>query len=132
MYSNIVVTGEYVWASSLGVLGGTDVDLGTSNVNIDGADLEEGCSDLEEDGIPNLKNGKSQMVGRVNMSSNSHTRVVVKEKKEILLRFKLERRRRLELTFSCCQGGINYLRVYRLGVISLLCIWIDKAVVFPR
>jgi len=35
MYSNIVAIGEFAWAPSLGVLGGNDVDLGTSNANID-------------------------------------------------------------------------------------------------
>jgi len=57
---------------------------------------------------------------------------VTKEKKENLLRFELERRRRLELVFSCCQSGMNYLKVCQLGVIPLLCIWIGKAIVFLR
>jgi hypothetical protein len=45
-----------------GVLGGNDVDPDISNVNIDGADLEEGSDDSEEDGFPNLENDMSRMV----------------------------------------------------------------------
>ncbi|KAL9353427.1 hypothetical protein Peur_056107 [Populus x canadensis] len=74
MYSNIVATGEYVWAPSSGVLGGNDVDLDISNVNIDGVDLDEGSGDSEEDGILNLENDMSQMVGGVNMSSSSNSK----------------------------------------------------------
>lgn len=54
MYSNIVATREFARAPSLGVLGGNDVDLGTSSANIDRASFEEGSSDSEEDGIPNF------------------------------------------------------------------------------
>jgi hypothetical protein len=58
---------------------------------------------------------------------------VEKEKNEILIRYEVERRKCLELVFSCCQGAINYLRVCRLRVISRLLIWIAKVVVsIPR
>ncbi|KAL9382378.1 hypothetical protein Peur_025413 [Populus x canadensis] len=46
MYSNIVTIGKFVWVPSSGVLGGNDIDPGTSNVNIDGADLEEEKKDV--------------------------------------------------------------------------------------
>ena len=45
MYSNIVVTGEFAWAPSSGVLGGNDVNPGTNKANIDGADFEEESGD---------------------------------------------------------------------------------------
>ena len=62
MYSNIVATGEFAWDPLSGVLGGNDVDPDISNVNIDGADLEEGSDDSEEDGFSNLENDMSRMV----------------------------------------------------------------------
>jgi len=80
IYSNIVATGEYAWAPSSGVLSGTDIDLDTSNVNIDGVDLKEGCGDSEENEIPNLDNNMSRMVGGVNMLSNSNIRSSGKRK----------------------------------------------------
>lgn len=55
-------------------------DLDISNVNIDGVDLEEGSGDSEEDVILNLENDMSQMVGGVNMSSNSNTKSSGKRK----------------------------------------------------
>jgi hypothetical protein len=79
MYSNIVATGEFAWDPLSGVLGGNDVDPDISNVNIDGADLEEGSDDSEEDGFPNLENDMSNG-GRVNMSSNSNTKSSGKRK----------------------------------------------------
>jgi len=54
MYSNIIATREFAWAPSSGVLGGNDVDLGTSSANIDRASFEEGSGDSKEDGIPNF------------------------------------------------------------------------------
>ncbi|KAI5562294.1 hypothetical protein BDE02_15G044200 [Populus trichocarpa] len=60
MYSNIITTGEFAWAPSSGVLGGNDVNPGTSKVNIDGADFEEGSSDSEY-GISNLDTDMSRM-----------------------------------------------------------------------
>ncbi|XP_024450795.1 uncharacterized protein LOC112326555 [Populus trichocarpa] len=80
IYSNIVATEEYAWAPSSGVLSGTDVDPDTSNVNIDGVDLKEGCGDSKEDEIPNLDNDMSRMVGGVNMLSNSNIRSSGKRK----------------------------------------------------
>jgi len=120
MYSNIIATREFAWAPSSGVLGGNDVNLGTSKANIDGTYFKEGNDDSEKDGILNLDTEMSQMVGGVNMSSNSNTKSSRKRKNEVLLRFEVERRKHLELVFSCCQGRINYLRVYRLGMIQLL------------
>ncbi|XP_073260912.1 uncharacterized protein [Populus alba] len=72
MYSNIVATREFAWVPSSGVLGGNDVNPGTSKVNIDGVDFKEGSGDSEEDEIPNLDTNMSRMVGGVNISSNSN------------------------------------------------------------
>jgi hypothetical protein len=74
MYSNIVATKEYAGAPSSGVLGGNDIDPGTHNVNINGADLEEESDNSEEVEILNLENDMSRMVGGVNMSSNNNTK----------------------------------------------------------
>jgi hypothetical protein len=59
IYSKIIATREYTWALSSRVLGDNDIDPGTSNVNIDGVDFEEGNKDSEEDGISNLENDMS-------------------------------------------------------------------------
>jgi len=45
------------------------------------------------------------------------------------MRYEVERRKCLELVFSCYQGAINYLKVCRLRVIPRLLIWIGKVVV---
>ena len=55
-------------------------DLDTSNVNIDGVDLEEGSGDSEEDVILNLENDMSRVAGGVNMSSNINTKISGKRK----------------------------------------------------
>jgi len=45
MYSNIVAIREFAWAPSSGVLGGNDVDPGTSNANIDRTGFKKGSGD---------------------------------------------------------------------------------------
>jgi hypothetical protein len=82
MYSNIVATEKYVWAPSLGALGGNDDDPDTSNVNINGVDLEEGSDDLEKDEIPNLENDMSRLFGGVNISSSNNTKSSDKRKEK--------------------------------------------------
>jgi len=74
IYSNIVAIGAFAWTPSSGVLAGSDVDLGTSNANIDRDGLEEGNSDLEEDVIPDFQTNIARMVGGINMSSSSITK----------------------------------------------------------
>jgi hypothetical protein len=80
MHSNIVATREFSWAPSLGVLGGNDVHLGTSNANIDRANLEEGSGDSKDVGISNLETDMSRMVDGVNISSNSNIKSSGKRK----------------------------------------------------
>jgi len=48
-----------MWALSSRVLGDSDINPGTSNVNIDSVDFEEGNKASEEDGISNLENDMS-------------------------------------------------------------------------
>jgi len=74
IYSNIVVIGAFAWTPLSGVPAGSDVDLGTSNANIDCDGLEEGNSDLEEDVIPDFQTNIARMVGGINMSSSSITK----------------------------------------------------------
>jgi hypothetical protein len=73
MYSNIVATGAYAWAPSSGVPAGSDVDPGTSNVDIAHDGLEEGSGDSEEDVIPDFQTDMARMVGGINMSNSSNT-----------------------------------------------------------
>jgi hypothetical protein len=80
MYSNIVAIREFAWVPSSGVLGGNDVDPGTSNANIDRTGFEKGSGDSEEDGIPNFQTDMSRMVGGINMSNNSNTKSSGKRK----------------------------------------------------
>ena len=72
MYSNIVATGAFAWAPSSGVLADSDVDPGTSNVDIAHDGLEEGSGDSEEDVIPDFQTDMARMVGGINMSSSSN------------------------------------------------------------
>jgi len=82
MYSNIITTGEYVWALSLGVFSGNDgVDAGSSNANIDEVDLKEEDDHLEKDGIPNFKNDISWMVGGSICRATTTLGVVTNERK---------------------------------------------------
>jgi hypothetical protein len=74
MYSNIIATGAFVWAPSSGVPADSDVDPGTSNVDIAHDGLEEGSGDSEEDVIPDFQTDMTRMVGGINMSSNSNTK----------------------------------------------------------
>uniref|UniRef100_A0A6N2KDF3 Uncharacterized protein n=1 Tax=Salix viminalis TaxID=40686 RepID=A0A6N2KDF3_SALVM len=41
MYYRVIATGQYAWASSSSAVGANEVDLGISNVSLEGADLEE-------------------------------------------------------------------------------------------
>jgi len=102
MYSNIVTTGEFAWAPSSEVPCGNDINPGISNANIDDDGLEERSGDSEEDGIPDFQTNMSRMVGGINMLSSSNTKSGGRRKDEILLRSEVERRKCLELVFSCC------------------------------
>ncbi|KAI5589047.1 hypothetical protein BDE02_05G135300 [Populus trichocarpa] len=72
MYSNIVATGAFAWASSSGVPADSDVDPGTSNADIAHDGLEEGNGDSKEDVIPDFQTDMARMVGGINMSSSSN------------------------------------------------------------
>ncbi|KAL9342210.1 hypothetical protein Peur_065535 [Populus x canadensis] len=81
---------------------GNDINPGISNANIDDDGLEERSGDSEEDGIPDFQTNMSRMVGGINMLSSSNTKSGGRRKDEILLRSEVERRKCLELVFSCC------------------------------
>ena len=101
-------------APSSGVLGGNDVDPGTSNANIDHAGFEEGSGDSEEDGISNFQTDMSRMVKGINMSSSINIKSSGKRKERDPYEVQGRKKKCLELVFSCCQDAINYLRVCRL------------------
>jgi len=82
MYSNIIATGAFVWAPSSGVPADSDVDPGTSNVDIAHDGLEEGSGDSEEDVIPDFQTDMTRMVGGINMSNNSNTKSGDKRKEQ--------------------------------------------------
>jgi hypothetical protein len=74
MFSNIVATGEYVWAPSFGVLCDNNVGVdGNQNANVKQLDLKEGSGDSKDDEIPNFTDDVCNMVRGVNMSSNNNT-----------------------------------------------------------
>lgn len=65
MYCRVIATEQYAWAQSSGAVDANEDDLGTSNVGLEGTDLEEGSGDLKEDVNLNFANHISQMVGGV-------------------------------------------------------------------
>uniref|UniRef100_A0A6N2N3W3 Myb/SANT-like domain-containing protein n=1 Tax=Salix viminalis TaxID=40686 RepID=A0A6N2N3W3_SALVM len=48
MFSGVTATGQHAWAPSSGTVPGSDDDLETLNVGLQGADLEEGSGDSDE------------------------------------------------------------------------------------
>ena len=83
IFSGVVATEQYAWAPSSGAVGANEVDLGINNVDVEGADLEEGNRDLEEDVNLNFENNISRGVGGVHMSSSTVVatqKVVAKER----------------------------------------------------
>jgi hypothetical protein len=81
MFSNIIATGEYVWAPSSGVLCDDNVGVDEDpNANEEQPDLEEGSGDSEEDEILNFTDDVCNMVREVNMSNISNTRSSGKRK----------------------------------------------------
>ena len=81
MFSNIIATGEYVWAPSSEVLCDDNVGVDEDpNANEEQPDLEEGSGDSEEDEILNFTDDVCNMVREVNMSNISNTRSSGKRK----------------------------------------------------
>uniref|UniRef100_A0A6N2KFB6 Uncharacterized protein n=1 Tax=Salix viminalis TaxID=40686 RepID=A0A6N2KFB6_SALVM len=64
----------------VGAVGANEVDLGTSNVGLEGADLEEGSGDLEENVNEYFENHTSRGVAGVQMSTSSNTKSSGKRK----------------------------------------------------
>jgi len=105
MYSNIIATGAFVWAPSSGVPADSDVDPGTSNVDIAHDGLEEGSGDSEEDVIPDFQTDMTRMVGGINMSSNSNTKSGDKRKEQdhYDVRGRKKKTSRIQLLSRCNQ-----------------------------
>ena len=80
MFSGVSATGQYAWAPSSGPYGANEVDLETFNVGDDGADLEEGSGDSEENINEDYENRTPRGVGCVHMSSSSNTKSSGKRK----------------------------------------------------
>ena len=55
IFSGVIATRQYAWASLSGVVGANEFDLGTSNVGLEGVDLEERSRDSEENVDINFK-----------------------------------------------------------------------------
>ena len=80
MFSGVSATGQFAWAPSSGPVGASEVDFESFNVGVEGADLEEGSGDSEENGNEDYENSTPRGVGRVHMSSSSNTKSSGKRK----------------------------------------------------
>ena len=100
MFFGVIVTRQYAWEPSSGAVGANEFDLGTSNDGLEGADLEEGNGDSEENVNQDFENHICRGVGGVHMSTSSNKRVVAKEKKESTRSRELERKSHLELVLN--------------------------------
>ena len=96
MFSGITATRQYAWAPSSGAVGANEVDLGTSNVILEGDDLEKGSRYSEENVNLNFENHISRGVGGLHMSSSSNTKSSGKRKE----REHLEPRARKKKSFG--------------------------------
>jgi hypothetical protein len=75
MFSNIIATGEYVWAPLSGVLCDDNVGVDEDpNANEEQPNLEERSGHSEDDVILNFTDDVCNMIRGVNMSSISNTR----------------------------------------------------------
>uniref|UniRef100_A0A6N2MB64 Myb/SANT-like domain-containing protein n=1 Tax=Salix viminalis TaxID=40686 RepID=A0A6N2MB64_SALVM len=79
MFPRDTATGQYAWAPSSGAIGANEVDLGTSNVDLEGSDLE-GNWDSEENVNQDFENHICRGVGGVHMSSSGNTKSSGKRK----------------------------------------------------
>ena len=59
MFYGVTATGQHAWAPSSGIVPGSDDDLETLNVGLQGADLEEGSGDSNENVDTDFENYKS-------------------------------------------------------------------------
>ena len=72
MFTNIMTTGKFVWASTQGMVSDDDeVGDGIKNTTKDDVNIEKGSGDSKEDNLPNLIDDISNMVVHVNVSNNS-------------------------------------------------------------
>ncbi|KAG5235384.1 L10-interacting MYB domain-containing protein [Salix suchowensis] len=80
MFSRVTATGQYAWAPSSGTLPASDDDLETLNVGLQGADLEEGSGDSDENVDTDLQNYHARGFGGEHISSSSNTKSSGKRK----------------------------------------------------
>ena len=134
MFSNIIATGEYVWAPSSGVLCDDNVGVDEDpNANEEQPDLEEGSGDSEENEILNFTDDVCNMVREVNMSNISNTRSSGKRKEREHSEVQDGKKKEvLELGCNYCHGGIKWLTACQTIVIQHLSVEIGKGVVFLR
>jgi hypothetical protein len=72
MFTNIVATGEYVWAPSQGLNSDNDgFSKRRNNASNEDPHLEEGSGDSEEDTLPNFVEDVNNMVTGVNFANNT-------------------------------------------------------------
>ncbi|KAG5221796.1 L10-interacting MYB domain-containing protein [Salix suchowensis] len=80
MFSGVSAIRQYAWAPSSGPVGANEDDLETFTVGLEGADLEEGSGDSEENVNYNNENRTPRGVGKVYMSSSSNIKSSGKRK----------------------------------------------------
>ena len=100
MFSGVSATRQYAWAPSSDTVGGNEVDLETFNVEVEGADLEEGSGDSEENVNEDSENRNPRGVGGCICQVVLTQRVTGKEKNESTQSRELERKSHLELVFN--------------------------------
>ncbi|KAG5222682.1 L10-interacting MYB domain-containing protein [Salix suchowensis] len=80
IFSGVTATGQHAWAPSSGTVPGIDDDLDTLNVGLQGADLEEGSGDSDENDDLNFENNNTRGVGGEHISSSTNTKSSGKRK----------------------------------------------------
>ncbi|KAG5228227.1 L10-interacting MYB domain-containing protein [Salix suchowensis] len=80
MFSGVTSTGQHAWAPSSSTVPSTDDDLDTLNVGLQGADLEEGSGDSDENVDINFENNNFRGVWGEHISSSSNTKSSGKRK----------------------------------------------------
>ena len=100
MFCGVTATRQHAWAPSSGTIPGSDDDLETLNVGLQGADLEEGSGDSDENVDTDFENYKSRGVGGTIYLVVATPRAVVNEKKESCRSQELERKSHLPLVLN--------------------------------
>ena len=100
MFSGVTATEQYAWAPSSGTVPGSDDDLDKLNAGLQGADLEEGSGDSDENDDLKFENNNTRGVrGSIYLVVPTQ-RAVENEKKESSRSQELERKSHLPLVLN--------------------------------